>query len=381
MARRNGRGLRYERREAGVDPHPTASAGAAAILDDPVPAVRLQFARNLQILCLAAPEAMWTMAQKLATDEPEVQVLTSFLNHALRRFAHSEPERCETILAIVRSRLASDFAGDPEKRDTIQESFGGWVAQLYAGQGRDLLRTWLEEWALDPVRFDDILNHYSSSLRSAYFYRYDPAFDPGAHEMCDRAQAGLATILVPAAAMSAEAYGVLVSDAGEEAKTQAGKRYGAAEKVLHHAMNQLYFGSGAHGGDRDEGPWLSTAQSKARFLEDYAGILALLTGSHEPATLHHLIELYEFLISGDPVAVFEAFHAILLGRGEEEGYQHESMGNTAVVRIVQRYIADHRTIFEDDGRRARLVAILHLFSEVGWTEALKLLYELPDLLR
>jgi len=81
------------------------------------------------------------------------------------------------------------------------------------------------------------------------------------------------------------------------------------------------------------------------------------------------------------VTVFEAIYAILLGRGEEEGYHYESLGNTAVVRIVQRYIADYRAIFEDDGRRSRLVEILQLFSEVGWTDALKLLYELPDLLR
>jgi hypothetical protein len=107
----------------------------------------------------------------------------------------------------------------------------------------------------------------------------------------------------------------------------------------------------------------------------------LFAKSREPATLHHLVELYEFLIPGDPVKVFEAIHSILIGRGVEEGYHYESLGNTAVVGIVQRYIADYRTIFDDDGRRTRLVAILRLFSEAGWPEALTLLHDLPDLLR
>ncbi|UJB64812.1 hypothetical protein YS110_08680 [Acidovorax sp. YS12] len=98
-------------------------------------------------------------------------------------------------------------------------------------------------------------------------------------------------------------------------------------------------------------------------------------------TLHHLIELYEHLIPGNPATVFESIYQVLLGRGREEGYHFESLGNTAVVRIVQRYVADHRVIFEDEGRRARLVEILCLFSEGGWAEALKLLYELPELLR
>ena len=35
----------------------------------------------------------------------------------------------------------------------------------------------------------------------------------------------------------------------------------------------------------------------------------------------------------------------------------------------------------DDTRRAALVEILRLFSDVGWSDALKLLYDLPDLLR
>ena len=48
--------------------------------------------------------------------------------------------------------------------------------------------------------------------------------------------------------------------------------------------------------------------------------------------------------------------------------------------MITRYIADHRSIFEVDTRRAALVEILRLFSDVGWSDALKLLYDLPDLL-
>ena len=76
-----------------------------------------------------------------------------------------------------------------------------------------------------------------------------------------------------------------------------------------------------------------------------------------------------------------AIHAILTGPGAEEGYQFEILGSTAVVKVLRRYIADHRGIFEDPEARAKLVEILQLFSEVGWSEAIRLLYELPELLR
>lgn len=90
--------------------------------------------------------------------------------------------------------------------------------------------------------------------------------------MCDRAQGGLEAILTPAIRLSAGAHAVFASDATEEEKQAAGPAYGAAERVIHHAMNQLYFGSGAHADDRDGGPGLTHKEAKARFLTDYADI-------------------------------------------------------------------------------------------------------------
>jgi hypothetical protein len=352
-----------------------------AILADPVAAVRLQAAQNLQVICVAAPERMWVMGERIACSETDARLLTAYLNNSMRRFSHAEPERCEAILTIAKERLEGDLAHDGEGRDYLQESLGGWVAQLYAGQGRKLLRSWLEQWAAEPQRYATLLNAFSSQLRGAFFHRYALEADPKAQQMCDRAQQGFEIILTPALAMSEQSYAVLMSDAGESEKQQASDRYSAAERVIHHAMNQLYFGAGANGEDRETSVGLPDAAAMAHFLSDYGDILALLATAREPSTLHHLVELYAFLIPGDPIAVFEAIHAILLGRGEEEGYHHESLANTAIVKIIKRYIADYRAIFEDEGRRPKLVAILQLFSDVGWTEALRLLYDLPDLLR
>jgi hypothetical protein len=360
--------------------HATIVDNIDAILNDPVPAVRLQAARNLQVISVAGREKMWSMGERIAETETSDGVLTSYLNHSLLRFSHAEPERCEAILAMVRRRLA-EFASSGGAQNRIQESLGNWVAQLFAGQGRPLLGDWLREWAADPEENGDVLNSYCSSLRSAFFGRYAPDAETGDRDMCDRAQSGMETILAPAIRLSSGAQWVFRSDATEDEKEAAGRAYKAAERVIHHAMNQLYFGSGAHADDRDGGLSLADDDAKGRFLTDYAEILALLRQSHEPATLHHLIELYEFLIPGDPVAVFIAIHSVLLGRGAEEGYQFESLGTTAVVKVVKRYIADHRDVFEDPRHREMLVEILQLFAEVGWTDALKLLYDLPDLLR
>lgn len=350
------------------------------ILTDHQPAVRLQAAQNLQVICVVATERMWEMGARIAAAEADAQVLTAYLDRSLRRFTHAEPERCEHVLTIAKGRLA-DFADDAGGCDHILQCLGGWVAQLQAGQGRPLTSAWLDDWAANPQRFQHALNAYTSSLRGAFFGRYAAIAEQGDMKMNDRAQEGLTKILRPALEISAKTHAVLGSDAPDEEKRAAGREYSAAEHVIHHVMNQLYFGAGARAEVKEDGPGLNNASTKARFLADYADILALLRRSREPATQHHLIELYEHLITGDPVAVFTAIHAILTGPGAEEGYQFESLGSAAVVKVVKRYIADHRGIFEDPERRAKLVQILQLFSEVGWTDAIRLLYELPDLLR
>lgn len=349
------------------------------ILSDHQPAVRLQAAQNLQVICVAAPDRMWDMGERIAAAEADVGVLTAYLGRSLRRFSHAEPERCERLLAIVKARLG-DFSGESE-RDHILESLGGWVAQLQAGQGRPLVLAWLNEWAADPAQFQRALIAYTSSLRGAFFGRYAADAEQGDRDMNDRAQEGLANILGPALDISARTRAVLASDAPDEEKRAAGREYTAAESVIYHAMNQIYFGSGVRAEEKEDGPGLNNVETKALFLADYVDILALLRQSREPATLHHLIELYEHLIPGDPVAVFTAIHAILIGPGAEEGYQFENLGSAAVVKVVRRYIADHRGIFEDPVKREKLVEILQLFSDVGWTDAIRLLYDLPDLLR
>jgi len=352
-----------------------------AALADTVSAVRLQVAQNLQVISAAAPERMWEMAERVATQESISEVLAFFLSYSMRRLIHLNLDRCENLLTIVKQRLTTEFFGD-EKRGSshLFENLGGWVAQLFGWRGREFVKPWIKEWAADPVCYGDLLTAVLSALRVAFFRRYVPESKAESAAISDRAQQALTIILDPSIRFSTEAHQELVADTGELDKQAAIKKYRAAEDVIHHAMNQLYFGSGANEHDR-ESVGLTDAVAMACFLDDYAEILSLIATSHEPATLYHLIELYEYLIPANPVRVFGAIHSILLGRGKEEGYQFEFLAVASLVRIVKSYLAEYRTIFEDEKSRAKLVEILRLFSDVGWPDALKLLYDLPDLLR
>jgi hypothetical protein len=53
-----------------------------------------------------------------------------------------------------------------------------------------------------------------------------------------------------------------------------------------------------------------------------------------------------------------------------------------VVQIVERYLAEHRTLLQqDDGCRAALIDVLDIFVGAGWAAALRLTYGLQEIYR
>jgi hypothetical protein len=352
-----------------------------AILADPVPQVRLQAAQNLQVLRRIALGKMWTLAELVARDEPHIGVLSTFLHYVLPCFTWNDVEKSKAIIEIVRARHESVKRDDKLGRDKVAEQLGGLTAQLWCWQEETLALEWLKAWAGDLAAHDEFFISFLSTLRGAFFARYASGEERDAG-LADRSQQAAMLVLQACSAAAEASHAAVTGGAVEGAERDAAiASYRAAESVIDHAMNQLYFGSGAYPDNREAAVGLMSVDAMRRFLVDYCPMLALLAASHEPSTHHHLVELYEFLIPGDPVGVFDALHELLIGPAAREGYHHESLAASVIVRVITRYIADHRSIFEDDRRRSALVDILRLFSDVGWSDALKLIYELPDLLR
>ena len=352
-----------------------------AILADPAPQVRLQAAQNLQVLSRIASDRMWVLAECVARHELNVGVLSAFLSIVIPRFTWTDVEKCKEIIEIVRARRETVERDDKPGRDKVAEQLGGLTAQLWCLQEEAFALEWLKTWAGDPAAHREFFTSFLSMLRSAFFARYADGQKKDAG-LADRSQQAAMIILEACSAAAEASHAAVLGGTVEGAERDAAiATYKATESVIGHLMNQLYFGSGAHAGNPKAKVGLTSPEVMRRFLVDYRPMLVLLAVSHEPSTHHHLVELYEFLISGDPACVFDALHALLTGPAAREDYHHETLAAPVIVRMVTRYIADYRSIFEDSVRRSALVEILRLFSDVGWPDALKLLYELPELLR
>jgi hypothetical protein len=352
-----------------------------AMLADPAPEVRIQAAQRLLVLWDVARDKMWELAEQVARDEPHTQVLASFLHGVVSRVTWQDTEKCKAIIEIVRARREAVERDHKPGRDEVAEHLGGLTAQLWCLQGDAIALEWVKAWAGDPAAHHAFFTSFLSMLRGAFFARYAQGEDLDTG-LADRSQQAAMIILEACSAAADVSHAAALGGTVEGAERDAAiATYKAAESVIGHLMNQLYFGSGAHADHREAKVGLTSNEEMRRFLVDYRPMLGVLSASHEPSTHHYLVELYEFLIPGDPASVFDALHALLTGPAAREGYHHESLAAPVIVRMITRYIADHRSIFEEDTRRAALVEILRLFSDVGWPEALKLLYDLPDLLR
>ncbi len=201
--------------------------------------------------------------------------------------------------------------------------------------------------------------------------------------MARRARRLLDVIVNAASSALVEARPYLLGTPSDSVVATWRPLYVAADNLIHQVCNQLYFGSGAFRskGEGESRPGLQTAADKQRFLADYATALDAIAIHAQARTVHNLFALLSYLVEGDPTGVFERISKILLGPAAADGYQFEALGLDSLVKLVRRYLADHRDIFEDANRRQTLVKVLEIFSSAGWPEALKLLFELPDLLR
>jgi hypothetical protein len=100
-----------------------------------------------------------------------------------------------------------------------------------------------------------------------------------------------------------------------------------------------------------------------------------------PSIAHHLLETLETFIPHDPAGVFLLIHRLIRG-GEKSGYQYDSMAETVLVRVVARYLAEYRSIFQrNEETREALVEILDTFVRAGSLGARRLSYGLDGIFR
>lgn len=337
------------------------------------PAARMQIAERLTVLWNSARPLMWELADRVARTEQNRGVLRYFANYFLRRTIHVAPERVEQLAFIIYERK---FNPTDKATKLLFEEIGVLIALLSISHACDKSRRLLQTWIEDPHTVEAELSHAITTAGNALVLKYQKD-DAGDTEIAQRAQDFFATA-VSAMASGLECY---LEDVKQRNQTEIEMERGTLyAKLLDQLCSRIYFASGAfRSRERDEVS-LDTDEAKRSFLIDIQPMLVRIADTGTPSTIHHLIELLDFLLTADPVAVFDLVARALLVAGRRHGYQFESLGADRFVKIVGRYLADYRDLFTDDERRKKLVTCLDTFMEAGWPAARRLLYRLPEIL-
>lgn len=353
-------------------------------LDDKEPTVRHQVSVRLNTLWVVAHDRMLLLMSKVVEQETHRGALAFFVSGPLMQMARKYPDRTAQLLSHLLNRIVPATEGDThESRDDFSDAAASLTAFLFVVCGSDIAWHWIELWVNDLQRGAKFLTAMLHDLREVFFFAYRPTPSEEDLLMVQRLQKLVLHAAKAAAAVEEAARPHLLGTSTDEAEYWQ-PQFEAAYRVLDQICNQLYFGAGAFDpGNRDEKEplGLPSPEFKQRFIVDYAPILDILDRYSQARTAYNLVGLYGFLAEGDPGAIFDRVTNLLLGAGAQDGYHFEQLGSDGLVKLVRRYLADHRGIFNDAQRRAKLIEILELFSSAGWPEALRLMFELPDLLR
>lgn len=347
---------------------------------DPAPTVRHQVSCALNTLWEIARPTMWELMEFVADHETHAGVLAFFVAGPIRRLSGAAPERCTQLVSKILPVVEVEVAKDEKRRGELAEAVASVAAHLWLGQGNATAKQWIDHWIASLEVSRPLVGHLISQLRGPLFFKWSGKVeDDRATEIQDRSRALLLAI-VDAELAALEAARSMIS---QDAESDAGiKLFRESAQQLAHAANQLYFGAGASAAARNSAHGiLADRDEKREFIAEYGAVLQKFGDTGISSIVYHLVELYEFLADASPEVIFDRIAAMHLGPAAADGYQFESLAETVLVRLVQTYLADYRSVFADNARRAQLVKVLELFSTAGAPEALRLLYELPDLLR
>ncbi len=351
------------------------------MLVDPVPTVRHQISCALNTLWDVARPTMWQLMEFVAEHETHPEVLAFFVSGPMGRMAGADPDRCALIVSKVLGAAEAYAVAKEDGRGDLTEAVAMIAAHLWLGRGDLIAKQWIDGWIANLSVGSRFVGRLISELRGPLFLKWDEKVEANRGATIQNRARELLSVIVDAEIAELNEAKDLLRDGKQELAAPLYRRSG---HHLEHAANQLYFGSGASSAARGNSNFassLSNKQRKEEFIVEYGDLLQRIGDTGISSIVYHLVELYEFLAEASPEAVFDRISDLLLGPAASDGYQFESLAETALVRLVQMYLADYRSVFSDNARRERLVKVLELFSRAGAPEALRLLYELPDLLR
>ncbi|MGV6876528.1 hypothetical protein ACUSIJ_28150 [Pseudochelatococcus sp. B33] len=341
------------------------------MLRDPHPAVRMNAAIHLVRIWDIDRAGFWTRATRLVKTEANRSVLDTFMCNTLVRVQWYDAARevADLVLPLVERFPASDPRNTSIRQHLVEITLQFWFRFGFE-DAAERVRAWFAQTSDNVEEVRDAIRWLRPTLTVGLHPK-----DKADFAVQRPLAINLLAQAVSQAGKAVDHYKTL--PAPEEADTARARQ---AMQIIDTACQQLYFSSGAfqHG---DKNPAPLTPESAAIFLHETAPILRQIGEHGGPYTVYYLVQLLEQLIEADPGGVFDLIATAVLQGGQKTGYQFEHMAAELMVKLVGRFLADHKEIFDDSQRRTALVDTLEVFVGAGWPSMRRLFYHLPKLIQ
>lgn len=356
--------LAYEARWA----TPEVLASVETLAADPIASVRFAVAQHIGGMVSTAPELVWRVVESRLSAETSRSVLQAVIGALARISGGNEDKVLDGLSSVLRRERRRE-----EPREQIVGEVYAILAALYVWRGEERARTILRPLVSDPASLEQAAGEVIQLLRDPLIH----GSEDESHTAIRRRAIEL--IIKIARAVTATVSAIHDSVPADSAWDEgAAERYRSALRVAHTLTNELYFASGVFDAKQNRpGP---NIEVRYRLFDEAREALEELARLGRPEVVHHLVELLEGCIDHAPREVFLIF-ALAIRSGASQGYQFESLAVTVFCRIVQRYLAGHRELFEDPALARDLLEILDVFVGAGWPQARRLVYGLDELYR
>lgn len=345
-------------------------AAVDRLASDPAPPVRFQIAIRLQARYTSDPHWTWTMIERVARDRSP-GVLQWLVDITLRPLVFEEPAQVARIVIGVQYA-----AGDAPGRRELINSCGNVLADLFVW-GKDTAATAvIDGLADDPVAHLHKVAHLVRRFRDILV---NGPVDTPAPE-ADAARARSWNFLLRVVRCAAAEFRRDV-ERQEDAQDSSDKGPHQAQmeglaRLLDSVGSNIYFVSGAY-----DGAGSHSEPVLRRFYRESRDLIDELADVGLPSLAHHLLETLEVLIPVDPRGVFLRVVRVIRG-GRKGGYEYDNMAENVLVRIVDRYLADYRKLFQtNEEMQQGLLDILDTFIQAGSEGARRLSYGLGSIFR
>ena len=344
---------------------------------DPVPAVRFQIAGRLNVLYRTAPEFMWRVVERVCREESSRGVLQGLLSVPLGNLAWTHPDRVATLTKAIYDRT-QEGPGAQKVRELCIDILTRLYIWRNNAESHEIVLGIVTNPSTFPNECGYVLKHFREPLT------HGPVDPPDSQQDAIRQRVFNLMLRLLRSARDGlhrieDAYPKF-NGLPETAQTSVQ----SFMRIINHIGTEIYFASGAYDAERQSrtgGSRSLTDEEKARFYKEAGSIFDALADVGLPSLAHHLLKTLESFIPIDPEGVFLRIGQVLRS-GRTWGYQYESLGANLMVRLIERYLAEYRSLLrENDSCRRTMLEALDIFVKAGWPSARRLTYRLEEIFR